>query len=1091
MDALLWEVLSKGSPDDTVEVLIKLSDIRKIPKHISILAQIGDITSCRILRGDIELIRQDPNVVSMKASKTFAPDPPIFEEFVETIQYDDTEASTRRPETHLTGRDIAIGLADWGLDFTHPNFLDLQGDSRFMALWDQSADYDGTNRYGYGRIHYQEEINEALSNGQPFQALGYHPGKSDIFHQGMHGTHVLDIAAGNGAVGVPGVAPDADLIGVHLATEKFKDLMGLGESSRVFDAIHFMDEIANTQALVINLSVGSHGDAHMGRSLIEQAIDYLVTSKPNRAVVQSCGNYFTGRTHSKGHLLQGQELVLEWLISENDKTPNEIEIWYESSDHVVVDLISPDDEIVLQNRTIGKVKILDNNGNKLGQYYSRDNEPNTTLSQVLIILNENAPFGKWKVVLKGEKIISGQLEAWIERDNSSSLNSQSKFPIYQVEHTMTTGSICNGKHTISVGAINPRDNKIGFFSSVGPTWDGRQVPFLSAPGVGILAAKSASPYQTHSAGELTYKTGTSMAAPYVTGAVALLYESVSVPMSIEELKSRLSAACAPAIFDKQNDKDRYGNGILNINQLLEPYQKQTIASTQSQHSKMMDMKNFEPEFITIESLLEYFNEAFPELTSESAADFFESLPSEGYSNDDFDIQPGDLLIKRNYAYHDPVTYGVVESIMNDEASIFTKKGSKKVKVPQGGHKSKWNLKTIKSKNIGNKRADEPVPDQEDPTPDQDEAPTTNTTVSQDDNDAVSEAMVIKNIQINTLTKPSLINKSYQRPGFDEALIKGKYVSNIVLDNKANGLIINEAKFNYSDLDVRLSTIKKQINKIYDSLNEEEKFILELPLHEWNLGYKFGAYCMLNWLEGSTQSLKFQYDRFMIPRLKNIDKTSIENYFGSLRYLSVDNLGYTPSGINNPNQYLYNTSLKTVKNSHDLFLSDYKKYLDTGKIIGDYENFNSHISDKLIKNNFFNSVDFGSSFGDFDDLGVSVGKFSLRMYYRGFLYSGNTVKVLEIQDVATRFVDTYSFNDNNSWYSQPLGCWNININTPGVARLRLYPIDGKICVENRDFINLKEKVNKKEVKIGGDFLIYSDHRIHSDDIIKKEITVLIS
>ena len=80
MDALLWEVLANGSPDDTVEVLVKLTTLEKIPARVQIVAQIGLIASCRIRRGDIEVVRADENVASMKASKMMTLDPPFLDD---------------------------------------------------------------------------------------------------------------------------------------------------------------------------------------------------------------------------------------------------------------------------------------------------------------------------------------------------------------------------------------------------------------------------------------------------------------------------------------------------------------------------------------------------------------------------------------------------------------------------------------------------------------------------------------------------------------------------------------------------------------------------------------------------------------------------------------------------------------------------------------------------------------------------------------------------------------------------------------------------------------------------------------------------
>jgi hypothetical protein len=84
MDALLWELLASGEPDEQIEVLIKLSDLGQFPAGpIEIVAQIGNILSCKIRRGDIETIRNDAAVWSMKASKTLRLDPPIRENFIE------------------------------------------------------------------------------------------------------------------------------------------------------------------------------------------------------------------------------------------------------------------------------------------------------------------------------------------------------------------------------------------------------------------------------------------------------------------------------------------------------------------------------------------------------------------------------------------------------------------------------------------------------------------------------------------------------------------------------------------------------------------------------------------------------------------------------------------------------------------------------------------------------------------------------------------------------------------------------------------------------------------------------------------------
>jgi hypothetical protein len=88
------------------------------------------------------------------------------------------------------------------------------------------------------------------------------------------------------------------------------------------------------------------------------------------------------------------------------------------------------------------------------------------------------------------------------------------------------------------------------FSSFGPTRDGRQKPDLLAPGTDIVAARSQPPIEDGSIGmrepSLTTKSGTSMAAPHVTGTAAVLYEAAGRPLHAHELKRILLETASPS-----------------------------------------------------------------------------------------------------------------------------------------------------------------------------------------------------------------------------------------------------------------------------------------------------------------------------------------------------------------------------------------------------------------------------------------------------------------------------------------------------------------------------------------------------------------
>jgi subtilisin family serine protease len=108
-----------------------------------------------------------------------------------------------------------------------------------------------------------------------------------------------------------------------------------------------------------------------------------------------------------------------------------------------------------------------------------------------------------------------------------------------------TGSACGSvtgppaifEGALSVGAVNGSD-AIAAFSSRGPSsWTGRLAPMVVAPGVSVRSALTDNGYG--------FKSGTSMAAPHVTGLIALLLEArpelIAQVDSIEAL-IRLGAA---------------------------------------------------------------------------------------------------------------------------------------------------------------------------------------------------------------------------------------------------------------------------------------------------------------------------------------------------------------------------------------------------------------------------------------------------------------------------------------------------------------------------------------------------------------------
>jgi outer membrane protein OmpA-like peptidoglycan-associated protein len=561
MDPALQELADTGDPTDEVAVVVRLRDPASPPSGLRIIAQFGEIATARVQRLAVRRIWENLAVISLKAPRWYATEygpllDPLDAEDVETIDTDQ-----RRPSgLAQTGRGTVIGVIDWGCDFAHPDFVTEKGASRLLALWDQRAPASDGNRYGYGRIHRGAELTAALATPDPYATAGYHPGISDT-GIGAHGTHVLSIAAGNGRGGGPtGLAPEASLAFVHLGTPGWEKSGPLGDSANLLEAIDFIVRLAHKRPLVFNLSMGRHGGPHDGTQLVERALDWLMRARRGTAVVQSGGNYFARAVHSCGRLRSGEDAELSFRVNPGDNTPNELEVWYSGRDVLGVKLVAPDGKSVTNVPLGGKDSVIAG-GKRTGTLYHRARDPNNGDNHINLFQYQNVPAGLWKVVLHGVDVVDGRYHAWLERDPGCKTCQALFLPDHSVSAT-TTGSICNGLLTVSVGAYDGRDaaRPLAPFSSSGPTRDGRVKPLVIAPGVKVLAARSHP--KSGSAPRLTRMSGTSMAAPHVSGTLALMFEAAGA-LDIVRLRQALFDSLIPSSADDPIDRDRIGYGFLD------------------------------------------------------------------------------------------------------------------------------------------------------------------------------------------------------------------------------------------------------------------------------------------------------------------------------------------------------------------------------------------------------------------------------------------------------------------------------------------------------------------------------------------------
>lgn len=175
-----------------------------------------------------------------------------------------------------TGKDVIIGIVDQGLDHTHPDFKDQNGDTRVLRYWDHSITNPNQSPapFNYGQIWYEDQINNGSITSNE-ETTG-------------HGTTVAGIATGNGSANGKnkGMAPESDIIIVETNFSLPNWSLSIADAC---DYIFMVADSLNKPA-VVNLSLGSYFGSHDGTDPAAELIDFLLEEKKGRLVICAAGN---------------------------------------------------------------------------------------------------------------------------------------------------------------------------------------------------------------------------------------------------------------------------------------------------------------------------------------------------------------------------------------------------------------------------------------------------------------------------------------------------------------------------------------------------------------------------------------------------------------------------------------------------------------------------------------------------------------------------------------------------------------------------------------------------------------------------------
>lgn len=411
----------------------------------------------------------------------------------------------------LFGSGVLVAIIDSGIDYSNMDFRNPDGSTRIRELWDQSIDGNPPPGYSRGSVYTSDQINEAVAQQTRPARLAIVPSE-DI---SGHGTAVAGIAAGNGRNSngqYAGVASQSDLLIVKLGVPQPE---GFPRTTELMQAIDYVvkKSLEYQMPLSVNLSFGNTYGSHDGTSLLERFIDDI-SNYGRSSFCVGTGNEATGSGHTSGILTAGQPVEIELGIQENQPALS-IQIWKEYIDTIDISLISPAgvsvgplQEILGPQRfTTGNTQVL---------LYYGEPSPYSITQEIYIDLLPVRSYidpGIWRIVLTPRKIVDGSYYLWLPSE--SVLNVGTGFLLPQETTTLTIPSTAS--RVISVGAYDSLTFNYANFSGRGYTRRFDMVkPDIVAPGVNVHTVNTSGGYADF--------TGTSFAAPFVTGSAALMME---------------------------------------------------------------------------------------------------------------------------------------------------------------------------------------------------------------------------------------------------------------------------------------------------------------------------------------------------------------------------------------------------------------------------------------------------------------------------------------------------------------------------------------------------------------------------------------
>lgn len=550
-----------------------------ISDQITMGARIGNIVTLKLPLEKIHALNSIPGIEMVEIAPKVQPH---LNRAIGDVRADSVHEGINLPQAY-TGKNVYIGIADWGYDYTHPMYYDTaQTQTRIVAAWDQFKQ-SGPNPTGFS---YGTEYNTVS------ELLAAKSDTANIYSYGYHGGHVAGIAGGGGA--------GTQFRGVAFESE-FLLTTFLIDAGAVIDAYDWMYAKATAvqKRLVINQSWGLHYMGNLdGTSLLSQAIDAY--SDLGVVFASSGGNNGDVKFHLK-KTFDNDTLRSKIDFYSYAANPNmwgqSITLWGQPSKSFsagikvfnnsnVLQKVSPFYNTATTTDYIDTILVIGTDT----IFYNLSAESANPMNQRphirFRVKNKNTMY---KIILQ-VTAVDGIVHAWNVTELTNGVGNWGmpfsvsgtgteagdvNYGIGEPSCTESVISVAAHSSTYQLPSGGFTGGAIASFSSYGPTLDDRVKPDISAPGVNVASAVSSYTDNSFtSVGTVNFNgrdykftriSGTSMSSPMVTGIIALLLEAnpLLTPYQVKKIIQETARTDTYTGVIPAEGSVRWGSGKIN------------------------------------------------------------------------------------------------------------------------------------------------------------------------------------------------------------------------------------------------------------------------------------------------------------------------------------------------------------------------------------------------------------------------------------------------------------------------------------------------------------------------------------------------